>query len=73
MVMCCAVWLVAPHSHDADGDSPIWFVLALHLPVRIRFRRTIASVVLGGVIWVCLKDYATSNRRWLDRVRGDIK
>ena len=33
LVMCCAVavWLVAPHSHDADGDSPIWFTLALNL------------------------------------------
>ena len=44
MAMCCAVWLAlaAPHSHDADGDSPIWFMLYLNLPklVLIRFRRS---------------------------------
>ena len=32
LAMCCAVWSVAPHSHDADGDSPIWFTLPLNLP-----------------------------------------
>ena len=32
LAMCCAVWFAAPHSHDADGDSPIWFMLDLKLP-----------------------------------------
>ena len=27
-----AVWLAAPHSHDADGDSPIMFMLYLNMP-----------------------------------------
>ena len=32
LAMCCAVWSVAPHSHDADGDSPIRFMVDLNLP-----------------------------------------
>ena len=42
LAMCCAVWSVAPHSHDADGDCPIRFMLDLNLPlpVQIRFRCT---------------------------------
>ena len=37
----CTVWFAAPHSHDADGDSYIWFMLYPNLPypVPIRFRR----------------------------------
>ena len=41
--MCCAVWFAAPHSHDADCDCPILFML-LYVnppqPVLILFRYT---------------------------------
>ena len=41
LAMWRAVWLSAPHSRDADGDSPIWLMLYLNLPypVLMRFRR----------------------------------
>ena len=42
LAMCCAVWFAAPHSRDADGDSPICFMLDLNRPqsVLLLFRRT---------------------------------
>ena len=32
LAMHCAVWSVAPHSHDAGGYSPIRFMLDINLP-----------------------------------------
>ena len=42
LVMWSAVCLSAPHSHEADGASPIWFMVCLNLPypVLMRLRRT---------------------------------
>ena len=42
VVMWSAVCLSAPHSHEADGASPVWFKLCFNLPypVLIRLRRT---------------------------------
>ena len=60
LVMWSAVCLSAPYSHQADGASPIWFMLCLNLPypVLIRSGRTIerrlSSCPTGffGRIWI---------------------
>ena len=45
------VCLAAPHSHDADGDSSIWFLLDVY------GSGALASVVLDHVVWVCVMEY----------------
>ena len=69
LAMWGVVWLAAPHSHDADGDSPIWFMLYLNLPypVRIWLRRTSECRVRS-----CPTSFFLNLYRWINALDNKL-